>query len=706
MKERLDFERVRDDPKCEEEGGRASPGASAWTSQGVYHASSADVTASTPLSVPEIPEQEDCSSDAVPQGTVNTALTNSAGKKKIYVPELITMNKVLFDRYRLEMYQFLNYSLRRGVLSEIVGQRVTTRKITHEQCNFTGVEFWRISREEFYADVTVELKLDTEAGQILWKGYLVCWCGFDEELFCSIEYLTDSAGAIAEKNKGLDLLSPYLIPYATNKRVDEISEEILERYQKEALTNPSARNAAKLAESMGLRIEYRPVYEHRNVDSILFFKAQPLEIGEDRIEKDEDGKKTHIKAPAGETVIIPANTIVVNTNRVKRDYSSFNIYHECSHYDGHYLFFSLQEMDSNDLRQVKVREVIVDADYEQKDAIYFMEKQANRGAYGLMAPATDTRRRITALLQEKGDYRHAGERYQAIGKKLGRELRLPDFRIRARMIQLGNIEAKGALNYVRRQPIRPFAFDKDSWREEQHTFVVEETTVNGLRRVNPDLDELMSSGRYVYADGHVVINDEKYVHTVKDNNEERLMLTPWAEAHVDDCCLRFVRMYVQQNVGRYVYGRMYYDEDYLKQTKFFLSDMVNSGQMDELDAKYEYKMNFPKEFDEALKMLRRKRGISMERMAELMCMDDSTFKRWLKDRSKYRNEDFLTMLCLILELPDWISILLFKRAGVQLDEDDRRQRAILHILRVQSAEGIKAANEYLKGNGLAPLSIG
>ena len=650
------------------------------------------------LSTPEIPEQEDCSSNTVPQGTVNME-----GKKKIYVPELITMNKVLFDRYRLEMYQFLNRSLRRGALSEIIGQRVVTRKITHEECSFTGVEFWQISREEFYADIAVELKLETLAGRMLWKGYLVCWCGFEDDLYCSVEYLTDS---VSDKNKGLDLLSPHLIPYATNRRVDEISEGILEAYQKEALVNPAARDAARLAGSMGLRIEYRPVYEHRNVDSIIFFKEQPLSIGEDRIEKGEDGKKTHIKAPEGKTVIIPANTIVINTNRVKRDYSSFNIYHECYHYHGHYLFFRLQEMGSNDLRQVKVREVIVDADHEEKDAIYFMEKQANRGGYGLMAPATDTRRRIGAFLREKGDYHHAGEHYQAVGKKLARELHLPDFRIRARMIQLGNIEAKGALNYIRRQPIRPFAFDKDSWREEQHTFVVDETTVNGLRRMNPDLEELMSSGKYVYADGHVVINDEKYVHMVKDSEGERLMLTPWAEAHVDDCCLRFVRLYVQEHVGRYVYGRMYYDEDYLKQTKFFLSDMVNSGQMDELDAKYKYKKVFPKDFNDALKMLRKKRGISLEKMAEMMCMDDSTFKRWLKDRSKYRDEDFLTMLCLILELPDWISMLLFKRAGAQLDEDDRRQRALLHILRVQSAEGIKAANEYLKGNGLSPLSLG
>ena len=546
--------------------------------------------------------------------------------------------------------------------------------------------------------------MSTVAGSLNWKGYLVCFCGFDEDLFCEIENLTVS---VAEENRGLDMLSPYLIPYATNKRVDEICESILDTYQKDALTDPKARNAAKLARSMGLKIEYHPVYEHGGVRSILFFKAQPLEIGDDRIETDEDGKKTHVKAPEGKRIMIGANTIVLNTNRINRNYPDNDISHECYHFQEHYLFFKLQEMGSNDLRQVKVKEVVVDKSDDRKDPIYFMEKQANRGALGLMMPATDTRQRIMNLRQEPGHYNHAGELYQYVGKKLARTLHLPDFRIRTRMIQMGHIEAKGALNYVQREEIRPFAFDSDSWRCDQHTFIIDEATVNSIRKSNPDLDELIRCGKYVYADGHVVRNDPKYVNTVADtdSNERKRILTPWAEAHVDDCCLRFTRQYIQVNIGRYVYGRLYSDTDYIKQTEFFLADLINDRQMDVLDAKPEYKREFPRDFDKAVKQLRGQRGISQEKMAEMLCMDDSTFKRWLQDPGKYRKEDFLTMLCLILELPDWISELLFKRAGVQLDDDDRRQSALHEILRARSADGIAAANEYLKGRNLRPLTL-
>lgn len=71
---------------------------------------------------------------------------------------------------------------------------------------------------------------------------------------------------------------------------------------------------------------------------------------------------------------------------------------------------------------------------------------------------------------------------------------LPDFRIRARMVQLGHIDAKGALNYVDGDKIEPFAFDHDAWRESDHTFVLSEREVKALASRN---DEFIPSSCYV-----------------------------------------------------------------------------------------------------------------------------------------------------------------------------------------------------------------
>ena len=639
------------------------------------------------------PDQEDCSIDIAPE----TSKTKN-GKRKVVVPEVISMTKYLFDNYRLSMYSYLNRCLRNGTLSDTIGARILNKVINRETLSFPHVTFWKIDRENFYADVEVELKLHTMSGPVEWRGYLILWCRFGDVFSCSIEALTKTAHTHEDE---FDLLSPYLVPYYTNKRMDEVAEQIWQDYLPEALVCINKQNAVELAKRMGLSIEYYPVYEHKGVDSIIFFAEDDLTVGTDRVEKDGDGNKEHIKDEQAETVHVSANTIVVNTNLINRDYSAFNIFHECIHFEEHYMFFRLQELGSNDLRRVKTKEVLVDPDEEVTDPIYFMEKQANRGAYGLMLPSTYISELISQECEKMKKCRHAGEKFQLVGKKLSRQLGIPHFRMRARMIQLGNVQAKGSLNYVERKLIQPFAFDLDSWREEQHTFVIDQATTDALYRENEDFRDVMDNGQYVFADGHIVRNDPRFVRRKGDE----FILTDWGNAHVDDCCLRFVRLYVQENIGRYVYGRMYYDADYVKQTQFYLNDMINKEHLDELDAKTKFIQSFPKDFKGAIELLKKQNKVSNAVLAEFLNMDDSTFARSLEDPKKYMNEDYLTMLCLYFKLPDWISRLIFKRAHFQLDEENKRHQALLHILRVQSNDGVEAANEYLTRCHLSTLAI-
>jgi len=278
--------------------------------------------------------------------------------------------------------------------------------------------------------------------------------------------------------------------------------------------------------------------------------------------------------------------------------------------------------------------------------------------------------------------------------------------VRIRMVQLGYIKAKGSSQTVNGEDVPPFDFDIDSWRDSRHTYVIDETTVTALCGVNKGLNRLIKKGYYVCAEGHVVRNIPRFVETRYDKH----FLTDFANAHVDDCCLRFVKTYRRGNAGRTAIDHMYYDEDYLRQTAFYLSDIKNKAQLegqelDDFDAKRLFLQEFPTNFKDAVEKLREINGITLENMVEMLSMDRRTFGRWLNDSRRYRNEDFITLLCIIFKLPDWISMMLFKRAHFMLEEDDRRHAAILHILRVQTENGIEAANEYLCRNHLSPLSV-
>jgi transcriptional regulator with XRE-family HTH domain len=153
---------------------------------------------------------------------------------------------------------------------------------------------------------------------------------------------------------------------------------------------------------------------------------------------------------------------------------------------------------------------------------------------------------------------------------------------------------------------------------------------------------------------------------------------------------------------------MYYDAEYIARTKFYINDFLNReklGDVDDIEARMLYRQRFPRDFEEAFQYLRVSNGISMKDMADKLGMNPITLKRWLESPVRYRNEDFLTAVCLVLKLPDWISRLLFKRASVSLDEDDRRHMALDYILRAQSCDGIKAANEYLNRHDFKILTF-
>lgn len=326
----------------------------------------------------------------------------------------------------------------------------------------------------------------------------------------SVEELTDGTD---RKDDGIVMLSPFLVPYYTNEQMDTFGDRVWIRYgMPEAIHDPSLINATELAKRIRLEIRYLDVYEHRNMDSIIFFTDSDLVVGEDRVEYQEDGSKRIIKTGFPKIEKIKANTIIVNTNRIRLDYSAFNIFHECIHYLLHYMFYRLQQMASNDIRLVKIREVEIEDGKQLSDPIYFMEKQANRGAFALMMPAGDTRDRILNECAKVNTYKNFGEEFEIVGKNLSCQLGYPHFRIKPRMLQLGFFEARGALNYVDRHTLmQPFAFNREAWRDSGVTFVVKESTTNAQYRNNEDFKTVMDSGQFIYADGHIVRNEPRFV---------------------------------------------------------------------------------------------------------------------------------------------------------------------------------------------------
>ena len=644
-------------------------------------------------------ETGDCQTDGVPYGT-----RAEDGTRTIKKAELLSMFKYLlnyaYGNGRQRLYRFIETCLRDGSLSEIVGFKILPRKVNRKNCDFRRADYWQLSRERFLADVEVRMELISPAGPRVWEGILVCECGFTEDGYqMSPLWLTRRTDRKEEGFVGLDWA---LVPVCSNREMDEEANRIWTEYgMREALWNPDARKPEELAERMGLTVRYLDVYDHRQMSSIVFFADGELSVGEDRTEKQEDGSVRRHRTETPHTELIPAGTIVVNTNIVrKKSYAAFSIFHECIHYRMHYLFYRLQDLASNDRRLLKVTETEAEEGTKQKDPLYYMEKQANRGAYALMMPAADTCARIEKERTEEKTYRNAGEKYEVIGKRLHGQMGYPYFRIKARMIQLGYPEARGALNYDDdSRPIRPFGFDTAAWRGNNVTYVAKRSKIDALYRRDADFRAVMDSGRFVYADGHIIENSERFVREWQG----RLFLTEEAARQVDLCCLRLNRQYVQRDVGEYELGRMYYDAHAVERIDFYLSDLLNEKKLNAAEARIEYIHSFPRTFAEAFDRIMVKNNETRETTAERLNMSVDTLYRMLHEPERRISFEFVVRITLMWEIPYWISGLLLERAGIHVKDYDKRHTA-LDTVRVDLWDrGLEEANKYLASVGEASL---
>ena len=270
--------------------------------------------------------------------------------QKDFVPELLTMTKFFFDNYRLPMYSYVTRMLRSGALSSLVGARVLNRTINRDVLSFPNIYYWRIDRSSLYTDVRVELKLNTVNGPLTWNGWLVFWCAFLDDagipagsdggrdgFECTIEDLT---ATLDRKADGYTQLDSYLIPFSDNKHTDAMAERLWMEYDPDALHDPKKRNAYDLAKAMGLTVKLCRIYEHENVDTILFFEDADLIVGADYHERSRAVEtSTSKRKPMLST---SANTIVINENLIKRQISLRRLPRR--YFAEHYLCYRFQKM--------------------------------------------------------------------------------------------------------------------------------------------------------------------------------------------------------------------------------------------------------------------------------------------------------------------------------------------------------------------------
>ena len=571
--------------------------------------------------------------------------------RTVTVPRVQSMQDYVLKYHKRMVLNEINRQIAGGTLSEIAencGGEVVLRA---SDCHFGDMSFWRKDACTLLADVVINACAEGANGVHVYDLYCELWV----DMRNGMAFTCGECGWLQEKpERHMWMLSSYLVPILRKDEVEQGAEELLLRYCPNALADQREHDACLLAARMGLRVERYPLYRRKGTLSMLFFCD-----GEILAEKqDEEGRG--LDAPYA--VTIQAGAIVINTNAVHKDCCQLEIYHECIHYDWHYMFFRLQDMHNSDVNTLRTRRVVLQDNRVPANPLRWMEWQARCGSFGLMMPLKMMKQLVGQEWTRRAAlHHHAGQMFEGIARTIAADYNLPRFRVRARLLQMGHIAAKGALNFVDGHYIEPFAFSAGNG-DGNTTFVISRKEILSIYRLNNSFRQQMQSGQYIYADGHLCINDSRFVQLT----EKGLRLTPWANAHVDQCCLRFNSIYEPCGVADYCFGAMNSDEAYNQHYLTFAQEKGHSGSKEQLTAMTKLIAELPHAFPDALIYLMKRAHLTIEALEEKAGISARTISRMRTLERRDYSLDQVIAICIALQLPPWLSREMIARAGYLL----------------------------------------
>lgn len=613
-------------------------------------------------------------------------LSPSISSRTVLVPRVQSMQEYILKHHKRMVLSELNRQIRSGSLRDLFMDCPESVSLKASNCSFDDMAFWRCNARTLLADVIVHARVPVAGNQYAYDLYCELWM----DMLHGMSFTCGEAGLVENKpQRDFWMLSAYLVPILRKDEIEKGAEELLLRYCPAAFTDQREHNAYLLAERMGLRVEHLPLFRQHETRSVLFFCNGTVQVA------DEEEESARIR-----TISIPAGTIVINTNAVHKDYCQLEIYHECIHYDWHSMFFRLQDMHNSDINKLRTRHVVVTDGKAPGNPLKWMEWQARRGSFGLMMPLGLMRPLLEKSLSDPCQSSlHAGQRLDRAARAIARERDWPKFRVRARLIQMGYIAAKGALNFVDGAYIEPFAFSLGNGGGD-FSFVIDQASAFFIYETNELFRKYIESGRYVYADGHIVLNDSRYVRRTANG----LRLTPWANAHVDACCLRFINVYEQCGVADYRFGAMNSDEEYNRHYFAFAHAANTLSDQEKLNTMTRTLDALPNTFHEALTYLMKQAHTTIEELEERAHLSRRTISRLRTEARRDYSLDQVIAICVALHLPPWLSREMIGRAGFIL-RPTKQHLAYQFILDCLFMDSVDDVQKFLEEAGRQRLRL-
>ncbi|HEM5236386.1 TPA: hypothetical protein U1334_001850 [Streptococcus suis] len=304
-----------------------------------------------------------------------------------------------------------------------------------------------------------------------------------------------------------------------------------------------------------------------------------------------------------------------------------------------------------------------------------------------------TKRRLTGML----------DIFQSTIEELAEFFNVSKQSARVRLIELGFDEAKGVLEYVDGRYINNYAFAAEKVGRNQ-TLTISEQQMFDLYVSDSEFRDLIDSKRYIYLDGHVVVNSPEVVwHFIKYP-----FISPAALEKLDEYAIIF-------DVKRRKYEEVGFEEDFtlylLHPSSYKFEISYKHGiehALDErkLEAENEQRnrefalfRQLPNDFTEAMNKVKDYQDETFPKIAEAVNSSESTIKRLFKGTGG--TLQLFVLVLVYLELPDFINQHLLSLSSYKIKNGDKEDMAYQYILNHFQGQSVAAAKLFLTKRGIS-----
>ena len=495
-----------------------------------------------------------------------------------------------------------------------------------------------------------------------------------------------------------DKYSGELVPIISRDAFENEATKFLEKYYPLALQEPVAVPIRKIAEDMGLSvIEDSLLSSELDIFGLVVFEGGNI--------KDKN-KNIIIRNAKRGTVLIDPRVYYERTLGTV----NFTIAHECFHWYRHQPYHALMKMLGANDELGKIIQCSIGSnakDSEKWKAVDWMEWQANGVAPRILMPTNTAKIKISELVEKYHIHFDGTDGYliEEMISELADFYGLSKQAVKMRIREMGYAKIDGAFTYVNGQYVTPFSFDASALSDNQ-SFTISSADLFKAYCLNKDFRKAIDTGRFVYIEGHVCLDNEKYI----VRSDEQIKLTQYALSHIDECCFVFDKGYSYESKyqGQKYYTQMMYktpEQSNAQEYSFELNahNKILLSQIQGASKSANAMRLYPGAFSETLVQLMKERKLSNKKLADASLVGERTIQRLRNDEEYPTTVQTVLGLCYGLKLSVPEAEMLVGKTDFNIKPTNPQNYAYRCALSACAENSIYEINEMLEACGYIPF---